>query len=354
MFNSFNPDLKITAASGKFFSLSETDSSKIYAIDGVDCYTGVIEENALIAYKDKQYIATIKGVSDEFNKSSLIDSMITEGDYFLKKGSANFAVIGQGISYFLGISLNDFENPLIIYAPRHFKGTRPDLLEAFNNLTIMPSSIFSVQQEYDEKYVIVPVRFARELFELPHQLSALEIKLKKNADSQKVQRQLQQLLGNQYVIKNRYQQEELMYRIMKSEKLAVFIILGFILLIAIFNVIGSLSMLILEKRKDIAIFKSLGAGNMMIRNIFFIEGMMITWLGAILGLLLGGIICWFQKTFGFLKIASSASLVVEAYPVRMMFSDFIYVLLLITLIGFIAAWYPVKYISKKYLAFRFE
>lgn len=349
MFNSFNPDLQVSVVTGKNFREGQIPFDKVYAISGISHVTKVIEENALITYREKQYIATIKGVSPDFYQTSRIDSMIIEGDARLESGDKNFAIIGQGISYYLGLGLNDFENPLSVYVPRRFKGYRLDPMQAFNNLYIQPSGIFSIQQEYDQKYIIVPLRFARNLLEDSTGLSALEIKVSEGADLSQVQQQLQILLGTGFAVKDRYQQEEVMYKIMKSEKLAVFIILGFILLIAVFNVIGSLSMLILDKKKDMAVLQSLGASNRLIRQIFFTEGMMITLLGALAGLLLGGVVCWLQLRFGLLTINSGSTFVVEAYPVKIMVMDFVYVLGVITLIGFLAAWYPVKYISKKHL-----
>ncbi len=349
MFNSFNPDLKVTSVAGKTFNEDDIAQKNILSIRGISHMTKVIEENALVKYLDKQYICTIKGVSSDFYNTSQIDSMILNGKAILEQGEQNFAIVGMGVSYNLGLNLNDFENPLSVYVPRRFKGSSVNPVDAFNSMLIQPSGIFSVQQEYDQKYMIVPLRFARELLEYDKQLSALELKVDKTADHAKVQKQLQELLGDKYTVKNKYQQEELLFKIMKSEKLAVFMILSFILLIATFNVIGSLSMLIIDKRKDIAVLKSLGAGNQTIRNIFFTEGMMISLSGALLGLLLGGIVCWVQQTFGIITISSGSTFVMEAYPVRILFLDFVYVLLIVSIIGFVAAWYPVKYISKKHL-----
>jgi len=349
MFNSFNPDLKVVAVAGKTFNEDSITQKNILSIKGISNVTKVIEENALVKYLDKQYICTIKAVSNDFHQTSQIDSMIITGDALLEKGDQNFAIVGQGVSYNLGLNLNDFENPMSVYVPRRFKGNRINPVEAFNSLLIQPSGIFTVQQEYDQKYMIVPLRFARELLEYDKQLSALEIKIDKSSDPAKVQKQLQALLGDKYSVKNKYQQEELLFKIMKSEKLAVFLILSFILLIATFNVIGSLSMLIIDKKKDIAVLKSLGASNQTIRNIFFTEGMMITFFGALLGLIIGGIVCWVQQTFGIISISMGSSFVLDAYPVRILFMDFVYVLLIVCFIGFFAAWYPVKYISKKHL-----
>ncbi len=349
LFNSFNPDIKIAMVQGKTFHFSEFPYQNVKKIYSIENITGTIEENALVKYKNKQHIVTIKGVSDDFNKTSQLNKMIIDGNYELERGSLNFAILGQGVAYNLNLSLNDYENPLTVYAPKRLKGKKLNIEEAFNNYMIMPSGIFSIQQEFDSRYVIVPLRFARELFNYSDELTFMEIKLSKNADVQKVQNEIKKITGPGFIVKNRFEQEELLYKIMKSEKLAAFLILSFILLIAIFNVIGSLSMLIIDKKKDIAVLKSLGAENQLIRRIFMTEGVLITLAGAFTGLFLGGLICWLQMTFGFIKIPNAGSMVIDEYPVKMMIIDFVYVFLIVIVIGVIASWYPVKYISKKYL-----
>lgn len=349
LFNSFNPDIKISVAEGKIFHFSEFPYSNVKQIHGVENITGTVEENALVKYRNKQHIVTIKGVSDNFDKTSQVSKMMIDGNYELERGNLNFAVVGQGVAYNLNLSLNDFENPLTIYAPKRSKGKKLNVEEAFNNYVIMPSGIFSIQQEFDSRYLIVPLRFARELFNYTDELTFAEIKLSKDADVQAVQKEIKKIVGDKYIVKNRFEQEELLYKIMKSEKLAAFMILTFILLIAIFNVIGSLSMLIIDKKKDIAVLKSLGAEDMLIRKIFLTEGVLITLAGAVSGLALGALVCWLQLTFGFVRIPNAGSMVIDSYPVKMMILDFVYVFLIVFVIGFIASWYPVKYISRKYL-----
>jgi lipoprotein-releasing system permease protein len=349
LFNSFNPDIKISVAEGKIFHFSEFPYNNVKQIYGVENITGTVEENALVKYRNKQHIVTIKGVSDNFDKTSQVSKMMIDGDYELERGNLNFAVVGQGVAYNLNLSLNDFENPLTIYAPKRSKGKKLNVEEAFNNYVIMPSGIFSIQQEFDSRYLIVPLRFARELFNYTDELTFAEIKLSKDADVQAVQKEIKKIVGDKYIVKNRFEQEELLYKIMKSEKLAAFMILTFILLIAIFNVIGSLSMLIIDKKKDIAVLKSLGAEDMLIRKIFLTEGVLITLAGAVSGLALGALVCWLQLTFGFVRIPNAGSMVIDSYPVKMMILDFVFVFLIVFVIGFIASWYPVKYISRKYL-----
>ncbi|MGD0711561.1 MAG: FtsX-like permease family protein [Bacteroidales bacterium] len=346
LFNTFNPEIQVTAKEGKTFNIATLPVDKIKQIPGVVYMTDAIEENALIKYKDKQFIATIKGVSPDYQKLSGIDTMIAEGKFVLQRDSNNYAVVGQGVAYNLGIKLNDYLNPLEIYVPRR-ESNFSNPLEAFNSEVTFPSGIFSVQQDYDIKYVIIPLRFARKLLNYDNEVTSEEIGLAPNANWNKIQEQIITIAGDKFSVKNRFQQQELLYKIMKSEKWAIILILSFILLIATFNVIGTLTMLILDKKKDIAILWSMGADRKLIRRIFFAEGMMITFVGALSGLALGAIICWLQQHYGFVRMPDSGSFVITAYPVHMQALDFIYVLLIDVVIGVVTSWYPVRQISKR-------
>jgi ABC-type lipoprotein release transport system permease subunit len=346
LFNTFNPEIQITAKEGKTFDITALPVDKIRQIPGIVYMTDAIEENALLKYKDKQFIATIKGVSSDYQKLSGIDTMMAEGKFILQKDSNNYAVVGQGVAYNLGLNLNDYQNPLEIYVPRRESNfTNP--LNAFNSEVAFPSGIFSVQQDYDIKYVIIPIRFARKLLSYNKEVTSEEIGLAPNSDWDKIQSQIQNIAGEKFSVKNRFQQQALLYKIMKSEKWAIVLILSFILLIATFNVVGTLTMLILDKKKDIGILWSMGADRKLIRRIFFAEGMMITFIGALTGLILGALICWLQQHFGLIRMPDSGSFVITAYPVHIQALDFIYVLLIDVAIGLLVSWYPVKQISKK-------
>jgi len=350
LYNTFDPDLKITVAVGKTFHAADLPKAEILRIPGVVRYTEVIEENALLRYHSKQYLATIKGVSPDFEQSGGLDSMVVEGRPVLQRDSFNFAVPGYGIAYFLGIDLNIPTDLLDVYMPSRSGniGTSPE--ESFTSEPVMVSGIFSVQQDFDSKYVIVPLRFARTLTGYTNELTSTEIGLIPGTDVAMVQSRISEITGSKFKVKNRFQQQEVLYKIMKSEKLAIFMILSFILLIATFNVIGSLSMLILDKKKDITVLRSLGANDRLIRRIFFTEGLLITFSGAIGGLILGFIVCWLQQRFGLLKLQTGAgTFVVDAYPVKMIFSDFAVVFCTVSAIGMAAAWYPVRRISQRFL-----
>ena len=347
LFNTFNPDLQVTPIEGKTFDITKLSKEKISKIPGVVHLSDVIEENALVKYKDKQYIATIKGVCDDYQKISRIDSMIPEGEFILTHDSNNFAVVGQGVAYNLGLNLNDYLNPLEIYVPRRGTQNFSNPLEAFNTEVLFPSGIFSIQQDFDIKYVFVPLRFTRRLLDYKNEVSSLEISIAPDADLDKIQSQVSQLAGDSFKVKNRFEQQELLYKIMKSEKWALIFILSFILLIATFNIIGTLTMLILDKKKDIAILWSMGADRVLIRRIFFIEGILITLIGSFLGLALGALVCWLQQRYGFVRMPESGSFVITAYPVNMQWIDFVYVFLIDIFIGLVTSWYPVRQLSKK-------
>ncbi len=347
MYNSFDPDFKIEAQVGKTFLIHQFPLQQLSKIEGVASYCEIVEENALLRYKTKQQIVQLKGVDAQFTKVSKVDTCMVEGSFVLQKGDVNFMVLGYGIYDMLGIQLNDFATPVSVYIPKRGKAMSIDPSEAFNNEQILPAGAFSIQQDFDTKIVIVPLRFARKMLDYTTEVTAIEIGLKPGADVEKVQEKLSQLIGNKYIVKNRLQQQELFYKIIKSEKFAGILILSFILLIAAFNIVGSLSMLIIEKKKDIAILRSLGASQVLIKRIFVMEGLMISLSGAFIGLLLGGLICWIQQHFGIIPLEGSGSFVVKYYPVQLQFLDFVKVTAIVFVIGFFSTLYTVGQISRR-------
>jgi lipoprotein-releasing system permease protein len=348
IFNTFDPDIKITAAEGKTFVPDTSKLRLLTHVDGVSCYSLTIEENALLEYEGRQFIATIKGVDENYVNVTGIDSNMWEGDFVLRAESGRpHAVIGIGIAQYLGLRIN-FVQPLWIYVPSKTSGNTLNLEEAFNNDYIFPSGLFQIEQDYDSKYVYLPLEFARSLIENENGVSSIEIKFSGTADEKSVQKNVSGIFGAGFVIQNKYEQQEIFYKVMRSERLAIFFILTLILIIASFNIIGSLTMLIIEKERDIEILKSLGADNSLIRKIFIFEGWLISIIGAFSGLLLGFIICWLQQTYGFVKLQGE-TLIMDSYPVVMNLLDFIIVPGTVLMIGFWAAWYPVRYLTKKYL-----
>lgn len=347
-FSNFDPDLKITAVEGKMFNPSEYNFKKIKNLPGVVHYAEVIEEVALLKYGTQQYIATVKGVPDNYAVYTHIDSLIIDGEFMLNNQGIDYAVVGQGVAYNLGIGLT-FVDPIRIFVPKKGQQTGMNLARSLNQDYIYPSGIFSVLEEVDSKYIIVPYHFAAELFESEKDVSSVELGFAPDINKKHLQKQIQDILGNDFQIKNKYQQHDLIYRTMKSEKWAAYLILVFILIIASFNILGSLSMLIIDKKEDLFILKSMGANSKTIRQIFLFNGWLIALAGAILGSLLGVFLCWIQIKFGLITLPGAGSFVISAYPVKIIFSDIFLVFVAVLLIGFLASWYPVKFISNKYL-----
>lgn len=346
LFSVFDPDIEITISQGKTFHSSQIDADKIKAIPGVIKYTEVVEENALLYYKKQQFLATIKGVDSLYQvRSPLNDSLLVTGDMMLQKDSLDFAIPGYGIAYFLNLDMNAPDNFISVYIPKRIGSISGLPQESFSSEFIRPVAIFSVQQDFDDKYMLVPLRFARRLLDYTDEVTGIELRLAKGADVDFVQKQVATIAGPQFRVQNRFQQQEVLYKIMKSEKWAVFLILTFILVVASFNVVGSLTMLILDKQKDIGILRSLGAGNTTIKQIFFLEGLLISLTGAFTGLLLGLLVCFLQQKFGLIKLQGGGSFIISAYPVKMIATDFLYVFVTIGIIGTAAAWLPVKRIA---------
>jgi lipoprotein-releasing system permease protein len=342
LYNSFDPEIKITVTNGKTFPPDSVFLHHLKNIDGVKTVSLTLEESALVKYHDRQYIATIKGVDENFNLVSGIDTMLTDGAYQLQKNDSDFALVGGGIAYNLHLNLSDFIPQLDLYVPKKSAASLLNPDEAFTRRFIQPCGIFSIQQEFDIKYILVPLRFARDVLDEERNISAIEVALDPSSNINSVQEKIKNNLGENFNVNTRLQQHALIYRIMKSEKWAVFLILAFILIIATFNVIGSLTMLIIEKQKDISVLFSMGADSSLIRKIFLAEGLMITIIGAGIGLFLGAAVCFLQKHFSLIKLSGSGNFIIDAYPVQMQFTDFLSVFATVFIIGFVAAWYPAK------------
>ncbi len=347
MFSAFDPDLKITLTQGKTFDINNSSFSEIKKLKSVAYFTQVIEENALLKFKDKQMPVTIKGVSDDFEKMTRIDSIMYDGSFQLYDGAFERAVPGIGVAGILGMGAH-FIDPLYIYAPKRTSDInllRPE--NSFNQIGTFVSGIFSVKQlQYDDHYVLVSIGLTRNLFEYDkNTVTAIELKLANGVDQKEVQKQIQNILGNKFQVKNRYEQQESFYKIMKIEKWITYLILCFILLIASFNIIGSLSMLIIDKKADIETLRNLGANNQLIKRIFLFEGWLISFVGALLGIVLGTGLCLLQEYFRFLKLGSGY--VVDAYPVSTNILDILLVFVTVLAMGFLAAYYPVRYIKTK-------
>ncbi|MFH0757758.1 MAG: ABC transporter permease [Bacteroidota bacterium] len=349
LFSTFDPDIRISAVEGKTFVPGPERLMRIRDLPGVEAVSEVLEENVLLLYGEKQHIASIKGVDDSFIDVTGLDTMIYDGSMKLKDKNRSYAVVGQGVAYNLRIGLS-FIDPLYVYTidrKSRFNMAQPE--ESIRRDYLYPSGIFAIEQDFDSRYVIVPIEFARKLLSYEKEVSFLEIKLNPAFPADHVQEEIASLMGQGYLVKNREQQNELFYKVMKSEKWAIFLILTFILIIASFNIIGSLSMLIIDKKKDIDSLRNMGAGNRLIERIFLVEGWLISISGSLLGLALGTLISWIQQRFGIIKLSGSGSFVIDAYPVKIVGTDIMLIWITVLLIGWITARYPVKQISRKYL-----
>ncbi len=353
LFNSFDPDLKITLAEGKNFDSADLDRNAIEKIPGVISYVEVLEETALLKYQNRQALVTLKGVGEDFRKSSGLDTMMINGSLLFEKGDYDYLVLGYGVAYMLGSNLNDYETPISVYAPRRNATYGPLAEQAFNSRVAFPSGIFSIQHDFDTKYTLTSLRFARDLFQYNEELTAVELGTDKRSSPEIIKKQVKELVGERFVVKDRYEQQALLYKIMKSEKLAIFFILSFILFVATFNILGTLSMLILDKKKDIAVLHSFGADKNLIRKIFYSEGLLISLSGAIMGMILGAIICLVQIKFGIVPLSGGeGAFVVDAYPVKLQLSDFVLVFLMVMVISIPAAWLPAHRITSNFFNLR--
>lgn len=344
LYHAIEPDLKITAKNQKYIANQNELTSKIKSIQGIQNISYSIEENALIKLDDRQAIVTIKGVDSEFKNLTKFDTVVNEGTYQLTHNGQFFGVFGRGIANKLDINVNDLISPISIYAPKRGKveGINPE--DAFNKISISPSGIFSLNDDFDYKYVLIDLKAAQQLFDCSDAISIIELSIENKNNLQKIQTLLQEKLGPDFQIKNRYQLNDVLFKTLETEKLWTFLILAFILVIATFNIIGALTMLIIEKKKDIKTLYNLGADQQFIRNIFMKEGFLITSVGALSGLVFGTIICVLQQQFHLITFDEAS--VIAYYPIEMKIKDFIWILTVVMGIGFLAAIYPVRVFTK--------
>ncbi|MDA7768421.1 FtsX-like permease family protein [Flavobacteriales bacterium] len=344
LYNSFDPPIKVSVLEGKVSDFSE---AKMYLDEKNILYSEVLEEKVLLRYQEKEYIATLKGVDDNFKRINSIDSLLIAGEYMDVYDSKNTAIVGQGVAYYLSMRIGNAFQQLQVYVPDREKNNllRPE--NSFIQKSILPVGIFTIQSDFDAEYVIAPISFIRDILNREGQSSSLEIKCS-DAEMAVIQADLKQILGSQFEVKNRFEQHAFLYKILSSEKLAVFLILTFILIIATFNIIGSLTMLLIEKKKDIELLFNLGANRRLIKNIFFYEGVLTTALGAVIGLFFGLLVAYLQIYFGIVKMGEG-SFVVDSYPVVVEFVDVVLVLVVVLAIGSLASLIPSSQLSKKLL-----
>ncbi len=335
LYSNFSPEIKIEARLGKTFDPDTPYFNALHKDARLFSFTEVLQDKVLVRYGEKSFIATIKGVSDEFLRNKRLDSTIQDGSFTLHSGGRPMSVIGAIVASDLSVNIHDALSPLQINSPRRGTLVSANPMDEFITRDIAPSGIFSIQQDFDD-FVIVPIEFTRQLLDEPVNISSIDLNYKSGTDLAAVQTEIQDKVGDRFTVKNRSQQDAELYKVLRGERWAVFMLLTFVLIIAIFNIIGTLTMLVIDKRQDIAVLTSLGAGKKLIQGIFFFEGMMIALFGCITGLVLGFIFCILQQHYGFIKLGDKLT-VVSAYPIDIKPTDFILVFLTVIVISVIAA-----------------
>ena len=352
-FTQMDPQLKITPVKGKTAPADDPILTKIRHLPEVEVATECLEEQALAVYGDRQQMVIVKGVEDNFNQLTHIQEILEgDGDFELHAADLSYGIPGLGVAYQLGLGYT-YEHPLRIYAPRRegqLNMANPTEGFVVDDL-YSPGVVFCMKQgKYDKNYILTSIAFTRHLFDLDGRLSSLEIRLKPGSDFERVKSQMEEIAAGKFYVQDRYEQQDDTFRIMKVEKLIAYVFLTFILMIACFNIIGSLSMLIIDKKEDVVTLRNLGATDHQITRIFLFEGRMISAIGAILGVLIGLLLCWLQQQYGIVRLGSSeGSFVVDAYPVSVHPWDIVLIVFTVMAVGFLSVWYPVRYISRRLL-----
>ena len=349
MFSAFDPDLKITVKEGKVFNYNTPEFQKALRLSEIQLISESLEENALFSFDGQQVPVVMKGVSEEFNLLTDMEMLMVDGTFKLREDVVDYTTLGSGLAISLG-ARPGFINPIEIYAPK--RDERVNLANpssAFTTGHVQIGGVFSLNTpQYDEQMAIIPIVLARELLNYDDEVTSLDIKLNSSASVNRVKREMENILGDGFLVENRYEQQRESYRMLQIEKWVTFLILAFILLIAVFNVVGSLSMLIVEKRDDIQSLRNMGASNQMLTRIFMYEGWLITFIGIIAGIVTGLILCLLQQYFGFIRLSDvPGAYIIDAYPVIVKFADILIVFTVVSIIGLLTVLYPVKNLRKK-------
>ena len=353
-FTSFDPQLKVTPVKGKTAAADDPILTQIKQLPQVEVATECVEDQALVIYRGRQAMVTIKGVEDNFDQLTHIkEILLGDGEYGLKAADMFYGIPGIRLAEQLGTGYM-YEGPLKVYAPR--REGQLNMANPMDGLVedelYSPGVLFQMMQgKYDKNYILTSIDFTRRIFEQQGMISSLELRLKAGSNFDRVKSEIKELAGDKYYVKDRFEQQDDTFKIMKIEKLMAYIFLTFILMIACFNIIGSLSMLIIDKKDDVVTLRNLGASDKQIVRIFLFEGRMISAIGAILGILLGLALCWGQQTYGWVKLgSSSSSFIINAYPVSVHPEDVILIFITVLVVGFLSVWYPVRYFAKRLLA----
>ena len=352
-FTSFDPQLKVTPAEGKTVAADDPILTEIRQLPQIEMATECVEDQALAVYHGRQAMVVVKGVDDNFEQLTHIDEILVgDGEFCLHAADLNYGILGIRLAEQLATGFT-YKEPIKIYAPRRegqFDITNPE--DAFEEDELYsPGVLFNVKQaKYDQNYILTSIGFARRIFDQQGMLSSLELRLKPGSNFDAVKKEIKRLCGTKFLVRDRFEQQDDTFKIMKIEKFIAYIFLTFILMVACFNIIGSLSMLMIDKRQDIQTLRSLGANDSQLCTIFRLEGHIICLAGALLGLVLGGVLCWIQQEYGIVTMGDSeGSFIIETYPVSVYWTDILLILVTVLVVGWLAIWYPVRYLSKKIL-----
>lgn len=349
MFSAFDPDLKITSKEGKVFDYHTPLFSEALQTGGIQMISESLQENALFIFEDQQVPVVMKGVSQEFNLMTDMDKLMLDGEFRLREDVVDYTTLGAGLAVQLG-ARPGFINPIEIYAPkRDVEVNIANPAAAFTTTYAQIGGVFSLNTpQYDDQMAIVPIQLARELLNYESEVTSLDLKLDPGVSVKSVKKEVKGILGDDYAVEDRYEQQSESYRMLQIEKWVTFLILAFILVIAVFNVVGSLSMLIVEKKNDIDSLRNMGASNNVITKIFKYEGWLITFIGVIAGLIIGLAVSLIQQHFGFIKLSNTpGAYIIDAYPVIVKFIDVLIVFGVVSLIGMITVLYPVNNLKRK-------
>lgn len=353
LYNSFHSDIRITAEKGKTFTLDSTKTLELKSFSGVEWYHEIVDEQGIVEAHDKQLFVTLRGVQDDYAVHTRFDTTVGAGRFDLHPDGLTGAIAGQEIGSILELGM---ETQLNIYVPKRDRNLTFDIndpnAEIFNQKLAFVSGLYFVSSDFDNKYVFLPIETVRELLGYTNECTSVELGIAEGQNPEEMVTAVKNILGPGFKVESRYQQNEVLYKTLKSEKMWTFLILIFVLVIATFNTIGSLTLLIIEKKKDIGVLWSMGAGKKVIRRVFFTEGLLISLAGTISGIALGLLVCWLQQQFGLIRFGEG--FVVDFYPITIKGMDMVNILLAVTTIGLLAAWYPVRVYTKKYQHIRFN
>lgn len=348
-FSAFDPELKITAVKGKVFDYNTASFKSALSNSDIDFISESLEDNVLFRFGERQVPVILKGVSEDFKYMTQMDKLIIDGEFLLREDVVDYATIGSGLAYTLGVRPG-FKDPIEIFVPkRDVQVNLANPSAAFEQGYVQMGGVFNLNQpQFDEQMAIVPIELARTLFRYDNQVSSLDIKLKDGVSPQKIKKSISQQIGSDYLIEDRFEQQKESYQMLQIEKWVTFFILSFILIIAAFNVVGPLSILIIEKKNDISILKSMGAPNETIAQVFLFEGWLISFSGIVIGLVSGVIISFIQQRFGILKLGGTpGAYLVDAYPVIVKFTDVLLTFIIVCIICFSTIIYPIRNLKKQ-------